>query len=182
MNSGTSNKKVFTIIAIIMVAIFIIGIVALGVFRLASGTGPGPTYYEYSVNNSIITTATALEPDNKTLKLQSNVKYNEHLTFYAENEASRGAPDHEDSYIFGGKMITFTFHIEDEKYFLNSVKDLKVMVAAKINEDDYGEPFLLENSTYVPSFNKLEHKFSVIFNNDELMNIHSIELKYGVGK
>ena len=178
----SNNKKVFLIIAIILVAIFIIGIVAFGVFRLASGTGPGPTYHEYTVDNSILTNETSLEPDHKTLKLESNVKYNEHLTFYADNEASRGAVGHTDSYIFGGAKITFSFHIEDEKYFLNTVKDLKVMVATKINEDDYGEPFLLNNSTYVPSFDKTNHKFSVIFNNDELMNIHSIELKYGVGK
>ncbi len=180
-NATISNKRVYTYIAIIFIVIFIIGIIALGVFRFGNrgGDTPSKTYYTYVVNNSNLTSESKKD-DEYTFTLNTNIKYHESMVFKATNDASIGAYGHSDDYLFAGIGITFTLFIEDETYFLDSAitDGIRVKNTHEIDEPTY----LLPENTYTKEYNSESKSYKVTLNNTEVRYIHSIELKYAVGK
>ena len=176
-NAMISNKRVYITIAIVLLVIFIIGIIALGVFKIGrGGDTPTPTYYAYKIDNSNLTSSSTLESDNKTYIASSDIRYHEVMTLVAANNASIGAYDHADSYLFAGNNISFTLTIEDESYYLSSAEILKIM----ISNDDPGDIYQLNE--YDKEYNSESKSYKVTLNNTEVRYIHSIELKYAVGK
>ena len=176
-NSMISNRKTFIYVAIVLLALFIVSIVALNVFKFAKGGDtPTPTYYSYKIDNSNLTSSSSLESDNKTYIASSDIKYHEVMTLVASNNASIGAYDHADSYLFAGNNISFTLTIEDESYYLSSVEISKIMIA----DDEPGDIYQLNE--YDKEYNSETKSYKVTLNNTEVRYIHSIELKYAVGK
>lgn len=176
-NSMISNKRVYISIAIVLLVIFIIGIIALGVFKIGrGGDTPTPTYYSYKIDNSNLTSSSTLESDNKTYIASSDIQYHEVMTFMSTNNASIGVPEHNDSYLYAGNSISFTLTIEDESYYLSSVGISKIM----ISDDNPGDIYQLNE--YETEYNSESKSYKVTLNNTEVRYIHSIELKYAVGK
>lgn len=176
-NAMISNKRVYISIAIVLLAIFIIGIIALGVFKIGrGGDTPTPTYYSYKIDNSNLPENPEFEPDNKTFILKTNIIHHEVMTFYAAEHASIGVPNKPDHYIFGGSNISFTLTIEEESYYLSAVGISKIMIA----NDDPGDIYQLNE--YETEYNSESKSYKVSLNNTEVRYIHSIELKYAVGK
>lgn len=176
-NAMISNKRVYISIAIVLLVIFIIGIIALGVFKIGrGGDTPTPTYYSYKIDNSNVPEDPGLEPDDKTFIINTNIKYHEVITFYADNNASPGAYNRPDHYIFRGNNISFTLTIEDESYYLSAVAITKIM----ISDDDPGDIYQLNE--YETEYSSESKSYKVTLNNTEVRYIHSIELKYAVGK
>lgn len=176
-NSMISNKRVYISIAIVLLVIFIIGIIALGVFKIGrGGDTPAPTYYSYKIDNSNLPEDPHLEPDEKTFIINTNIRYHEVMTFYATNNASPSVPGHPDHYIFRGNNISFTLTIEDESYYLSAVAITKIM----ISDDDPGDIYQLNE--YETEYSSESKSYKVTLNNTEVKYIHSIELKYAVGK
>ena len=172
-----TNRKLFIYLAIILLALFIVSIVALNVFKFAKGGDtPTPTYYSYKIDNSNLTSSSSLESDNKTYIASSDIKYHEVMTLVASNNASIGAYDHADSYLFAGNNVSFTLTIEDESYYLSSVEISKIM----ISDNDPGDIYQLNE--YDKEYNSESKSYKVTLNNTEIRYIHSIELKYAVGK
>ena len=173
-NSMISNKRVYISIAIVLLVIFIIGIITLGVFKIGrGGDTPTPTY---RIDNSNVPEDPCLEPDGKTFILKTNIIHHEVMTFYATNNASPGAPNRPDHYIFRGNNISFTLTIEDESYYLSAVAITKIM----ISDDDPGDIYQLNE--YETEYSSESKSYKVTLNNTEVKYIHSIELKYAVGK
>lgn len=176
-NSMISNKRVYISIAIVLLVIFIIGIIALGVFKIGrGGDTPTPTYYSYKIDNSNLTSSSSLESDDKTYIATSEIKYHEVMTLVAANNASIGAFGHANSYLFAGNNISFTLTIEDESYHLSAVAITKIMIA----DDDPGDIYQLNE--YETEYSSESKSYKVTLNNTEVRYIHSIELKYAVGK
>ena len=176
-NKNVTNRKVFIYVAIILLVLFIVSIVALNVFKFAKGGDtPTPTYYSYKIDNSNLTSSSSLESDEKTYIVSSDIKYHEVMTLVATNNASIGAFGHADSYLFAGNNISFTLTIEDESYYLSSVEISKIM----ISDNDPGDIYQLNE--YETQYNSESKSYKVILNNTEVRYIHSIELKYAVGK
>ena len=176
-NKNLTNRRVFIYVAIILLALFIVSIVALNVFKFAKGGDtPTPTYYAYKIDNSNLTSSSSLESDNKTYIASSDVKYHEVMTLVATNNASIGAYGHADSYLFAGNNISFTLTIEDESDYLSAVAISKIM----ISDDDPGDIYQLNE--YEKEYNSETKSYKVTLNNTEVKYIHSIELKYAVGK
>ena len=171
-----TNRKVFIYVAIILLVLFIVSIVALNVFKFAKGGDtPTPTYYSYKIDNSNLTSSSSLESDGKTYIANSEIKYHEMMTLVATNNASIGAYDHADSYLFAGNNISFTLTIEDESYYLSSVEISKIMIA----DDDPSDIYQLNE--YETEYSSESKSYKVTLNNTEVKYIHSIELKYAVG-
>ena len=176
-NAMISNKRVYISIAIVLLVIFIIGIIALGVFKIGrGGDTPTPTYYSYKIDNSNLPENPKQEPDGKTFILKTNIIHHEVMTFYATNDASIGVYGHADSYLFAGNNISFTLTIEEESYYLSAVGISKIMIA----NDDPGDIYQLNE--YETEYNSESKSYKVTLNNTEIKYIHSIELKYAVGK
>lgn len=176
-NSMISNKRVYISIAIVLLVIFIIGIIALGVFKIGrGGDTPTPTYYSYKIDNSNLTSSSALESDNKTYIASSEIKYHEVMTFTSTSNASIGVYGHTDSYLYAGENISFILTIEDESYYLSAVGISKIM----ISDDNPGDIYQLNE--YETEYNSESKSYKVTLNNTEVRYIHSIELKYAVGK
>ena len=181
MEKNISNRRVYTYIAIIFLVIFIIGLIALGVFRFASGSGSNtPTYYSYEVKNSDIPSDAHLEDDNKTFILHTNVKYHEVITFNASTDVVIGSYNHPDHYVFGGTILSFTFKVEEEHYYLSTATIDEIRVSN--SDDSSSETYLLPENSYTRGYNPTERKYLVVINNDEVRYIHSVKLTYGVGK
>ena len=172
-----SNRKAFIYVAIVLLALFIVSIVALNVFKFAKGGDtPAPTYYSYKIDNSNLTSSSSLESDNKTYIASSDIKYHEVMTLVATNNASIGAYDHADSYLFAGNNVSFTLTIEDESYYLSSVEIIKIM----ISDNDPGDIYQLNE--YDKEYNSESKTYKVTINNTEVRYIHSISLRYSVIK
>lgn len=172
-----TNRKVFIYVAIILLVLFIVSIVALNVFKFAKGGDtPTPTYYSYKIDNSNVPEGPHLEPDEKSFIINTNIKYHEIITFHATNSASPGMPGHPDHYIFRGEGLSFTLSIEDETYCLSSVIVNKIM----ISDTDPGDIYQLNE--YEAEYSSESKSYKVTLNNTEVRYIHSIELKYAVGK
>lgn len=185
-----SNRRVYTYIAIIFLVIFIIGVIALGVIRIGKGGGstPSKTYYSYVVNNSYLTPDSSLEDDGKTFIVSTQVKYKETMVLEASTDASIGVYDVSESYLFGGKDISFTFSIDDEKYCLDEVVMEKIMVL----DTDYDEfidrgKYELPKEQYQGEYNSESKTYKLTINHINQgqvktypYEIHSIALKYAV--
>ncbi len=175
-NATISNKRVYTYIAIIFIVIFIIGIIALGVFRFGrGGDTPSKTYITYVVNGDNMSSDAHLEDDNHTFKLSTEVKHHESLVFYASNNADVDPSGH---YMFSGIGITFTLSLIEEEYYLESA----VVDEIKVSNDGIDPTYLLPENTYTKEYNSESKSYKVTLNNTEVKYIHSIELKYAVGK
>ena len=72
--------------------------------------------------------------------------------------------------------ISFTLTIEDESYYLSAVAITKIM----ISDDDPGDIYQLNE--YETEYSSESKSYKVTLNNTEVKYIHSIELKYAVGK
>lgn len=177
---NVSNRRVYTYIAIIFLVIFIIGIIALGVFRFAKGSGSNtPTYYSYEVNNSNLPSDAHLEDDGKTFILHTNIKYHEVISFNASTDVSIGSYNHPDHYVFGGTSLSFTFKVEEEQYYLSAATIDQIRVA---NSDSSTDTYLLPENSYTRTYKSSTREYEVVINNTEVRYIHSISLTYGVGK
>lgn len=176
-NKNLTNRRIFIYVAIILLALFIVSIVALNVFKFAKGGDtPTPTYYSYKIDNSNLTSSSSLENDGKTYIATSDIKYHEVMTFVSTNNASIGAYGHADSYLFAGNNISLTLTIEDESYYLSLVEISKIMIA----DDDPSDIYQLNE--YETEYNSESKSYKVTLNNTKVKYIHSIELKYVVGK
>ena len=179
MEKNISNRRVYTYIAIIFLVIFIIGLIALGVFRFASGSGSNtPTYYSYAINNSNLPDG-AGKDDDHTFTLRTEIKYHEVMVFHADNSAVVGTNSNPDAYLFGGVGISFTLKIEEEQYYLSVAAIDQIRVA---NSDSSTDTYLLPENSYTRTYKSSTREYEVILNNTEARYIHSISLTYGVGK
>ena len=180
-NAMISNKRVYTTIAIVLLVIFIIGIIALGVFKIGrGGTTPSKTYYTYVVNNSNVPEDPGLEDDEHTFILNTEVKYHEVLVFHASNDASPGAYNQSDSYVFAGIGITFTLSLSEEEDYIDSAFTDEIRVADEDKQDV--STYLLPENTYTKEYNSESKSYKVTINNTEVRYIHSISLRYSVIK
>lgn len=172
-----SNKKIYTYIAIVFLIIFIIGIIALGVFKIGRGGGntPSKTYYTYVVNGDNMSPDAHLEDDNHTFKLSTEVKYHESLVFYASNNADVDPSGH---YMFSGIGITFTLSLTEEEYYLESA----VVDEIRVSNEGIDPIYLLPENTYTKEYNSESKSYKVTINNTEVRYIHSISLRYSVIK
>ena len=179
-NAIISNKRVYITIAIVLLVIFIIGIIALGVFKIGrvGGDTPSKTYYTYVVNNSNVPEDPGLEDDEHTFILKTEVKYHEVLVFHASNDASPGAYNHSDSYVFAGIGISFTLSLSEEEYNLESA----VVDEIKVSNDGIDPTYLLPENTYTKEYNSESKSYKVTINNTGVRYIHSISLRYSVIK
>ena len=186
-----SNRRVYTIIAIIFLAIFIIGIVVFGVFRFAkSGGTPSKTYYSYVINGASVPEDShpSLEPDGKTYILHTELKYKETVTFTANDSAAPAAPT--GNILFTGVGISFTFYIEDEKYCLDAVGIQKIMINDPADYYDPGkqtQDYELAIDQYQGEYNNETKTYKVTINHENKWqeniypyDVKSIELKYAV--
>lgn len=171
-----SNKKIYTYIAIVFLIIFIIGIIALGVFKIGrGGTTPSKTYYTYAVSGENVPDTAHLEDDNHTFKLSTEVKYHESLVFYASNNADVDPSGH---YMFSGIGITFTLSLIEEEYNLESA----IVDEIRVSNDGIDPTYLLPENTYTKEYNSESKSYKVTINNTEVRYIHSISLRYSVIK
>ena len=175
-NAMISNKRVYITIAIVLLVIFIIGIIALGVFKIGrGGDTPSKTYITYVVNGDNMSSDAHLEDDNHTFKLNTEVKYHESLVFYASNSADVDPSGH---YMFSGTGISFTLSINEEEYYLESA----VVDEIKVSNDGIDPTYLLPENTYTKEYNSESKSYKVTINNTEVRYIHSISLRYSVIK
>lgn len=174
-----STKRAFIILAIILLVIFIIGILALGVFRFAN-RGADVIYYRYDIANRILTEESSIDPlDNVTFTYESkNVNnFKEQVTFKASNNATLGIYDKSDSYIYGGKNLTISFIINEENHHLATANINNIKASL---EDESSSPSVLPADQYEASLDEESHIFNITFNNSEVLYIYNVVFGYSI--
>lgn len=189
-NSMISNKRVYISIAIVLLVIFIIGIIALGVFKIGrGGDTPTPTYYSYKIDGESMKTGVTVV-DAYTVSLDTNTKYHEKVVFHAENSFDYDTTGH---YLVGGVGLSFTLSIEEESYYLKAASVEEIIV------EDYDwvhdqtvETHSLPSSEYSGEYNSETKSYKVTITHENRHEedpdhartffLYSISLKYSVGK
>ena len=189
-NSMISNKRVYISIAIVLLVIFIIGIIALGVFKIGrGGDTPTPTYYSYKIDGKNMPSS-AEKDDDFTFTLKTNINYHESVMFHSENNLDVDRSGH---YLVGGVGLSFTLSIEEESYYLKAASVEEIIV------EDYDwvhgqtvETHSLPSSEYSGEYNSETKSYKVTITHENRHEedpdharpffLYSIALKYSVIK
>lgn len=173
-----SNRRVLIIIAIILLVVFIIGVIALGVFRIAN-RGADVIYYRYDIANKILTDESSLEGDNKTFiyRSENSNKFKEQIVFKSENNATLGIQEKTDSYIYGGKQVSMSFTIPEENHHLSTIAINKI--TASLNDVD-ANPAVLSKDDYEAVLDEENHAFNITIVNTSVLYIYNVVFGYSI--